>query len=117
MAHTSFVANLKKYKGNLPAAVQEEFLRPDGTLDTRYISSLMEGKITEARFRTLVNAELGTIHFKRGKNENEVTKKMFEEHYVFGTFSDARSWIGYFARVLDLVLTRGKLYEYISPTR
>jgi hypothetical protein len=114
MAHTAFVERLKKHKGKLPAAFQEEFLRPDNTLDTKYISKLLEGNITEARFRSIVNAELGTIHFNRDKNENEVNKEIFEEHYVFGTYPDTRGWIGHFSRVLDLVLTREKLYAYLS---
>ena len=114
MAHTTFVANLKQYNGDLPAAVQEEFLRPDGMLDTYYISKLLKDNITEARFRSLVNSELGTIRFDKKEHTNEVTEDLFKEHYTFGTFPDTRGWIGYFSRVLDLVLTREKLYEYLT---
>lgn len=117
MSHTTFVENLKQYKGNLPAHIQEEYLRADNTLDTKYISNLLESSITESRFRTMVNSELGTINFKRGKNENTVTREAFEELYTFGKFPNVRSWIGYCHRTLGLVLTRESLYEYLTPSK
>ena len=117
MPHSTFIVNLKQYKGSLPPSVQEEYLRADNLLDTQYISKLLKTKITESKFRTLVNNELGTVIFKRTKYSNEVTQEVFDEHYTFGRFPDARAWIGYFHRVLGLILTRGQLYAYITSTR
>jgi hypothetical protein len=115
MSHISFVADLKQYNGRLPAHIQEEFLNLEGTLDTVYLASVQKEPITEAKFRGLVNSELGTIRFEKEKHENQVTPEIFNEHYSFGTYPNVRGWIGYFARVLDLVLTRDALYDYLTP--
>lgn len=114
MSHTAFLERLKQYKGKLPPHVQEEYLRGDNTLDTQYLSKVLGTSITEARFRSMVNTELGTIFFAGGKNDNEVNAELFKEYYTFGTFPDPRGWIGYFHRVFNLVLTREKLYAYLT---
>ncbi len=112
MPFTTFVTKLNIEES---ASKQEEFLRPNCTIDTKYVESLIEGSITEAKFRGIINSVLGRVIFERQNKENEVSIELFKQHYVFGTFPNTRGWIGYFDRVLGLVLTREKLYEYLTP--
>ena len=115
MAIPTFVHSLKDFykEGLLAPHIQEEYLMPQGCLDMKYISDQLDVHTTEPKFKNLVNSELGTIRFTKEEHTNEVSRTLFKENYTFGTFPNVRGWIGYFARTMDLVLTREALYAYI----
>jgi hypothetical protein len=82
-------------------------------LDGKYVGFMQQEKLTDPKFRALVNEELGKISFEKHKNTNEVTEELFFKDYSFGDYINTRSWIGYFHRVHNMVLTREALFGYI----
>jgi len=114
MSHKLFVESLEKYKANLPPEIQQEFLRPDNTLDTKYLSAILNDRVSETIFRKLVNNTLGQVVFSRTECVNEVTKELFVEHYQYAKYPLVRGWIGFFKRTTGKLLTREKLYEFIT---
>lgn len=116
VAIDSFLINLKEQltsEGKLPAALYEEYVLSSGQLNLSYIESLLNERTTKAKFRSAVNSVFGTLIFEKETADNEVSKELFLEHYVPCTYPNANSWIGYFARTMDLVLTKEKLHDYI----
>lgn len=116
MSYKTFIESLElDDNGNLPVHVQEEYLQfSSGMLDGRYIGFIQEEKLTDPKFRAIVNEELGKITFEKQENINEVTEEAFFKDYSFGTYINVRSWIGYFHRVHNLVLTREALFGYLT---
>lgn len=113
MSITTFVNGLS----NPPSSAElEEYLTVQGTFDVKYLSALLKERVTENKLRQLINAKLGKITFDKKNIKNEVTREIFSKHYTFGTYPAVRGWIGYFDRVMGMVLTREKLYEYITET-
>ena len=116
MPSTSFVKELKaQYKnGMFPAHIQEEYIKLDGILDCNYVSQLININLSESQFRCQVNDAIGTVRFKKETHENGVSRDMFFKYYKFGLYPNTRGWIGHFTRIHGLLLTREKLYEYIT---
>lgn len=111
MSITTFVAGLSN---PITDSQAEEYLTISNTFDAKYLSMLVKERVSEAKLRKLINAQLGKITFEKKNITNEVSNELFQEHYSFGTYPDVRGWIGYFARTMDMVLTRSALYEFIS---
>lgn len=108
-----FLQNLKSGK-DVPAHVIEEYQDYKGGFDLSYLQYKCLGKMGKGAFRDLVNSTFGKVTFEKSEVPNEVSKELFEKHYRFGKYKNAREWIGYFHYSTGLLLTKAKLYGYLS---
>lgn len=99
-----------------PEAKRQEFLTSDGEFDLKYVSYITKKSKTASSFKDLVNTVFGRTRFELGTDQSQVSLQLFQQYYSFGKYLNVREWIGYFDRVHNLLLTREKLYEYISKT-
>lgn len=113
MEFTNFLSQLKINGSNLIAYQQEEYLLTNGTIDIKYLSQQLHAYTTREKLNAMLNTTCGRVSFEIKELENEVSQGLFNKHYIFGTYPNVRSWIGYFDRTCGLLLTREALYEYL----
>ena len=98
------------------AATEEEFIikhgRYAGQIDVPYLCR--RERISHGRVRKEIQQVFGKQKFDVEHNPNEISKRQFLEIYEFGEYPNVREWIGHFNRTTDRVLTREKLFQYLT---
>lgn len=109
-----FVSQLKHYinDGVIEPHIAEEYLNNAGELDIYYIQQVTKKRTTGVKLKFMSTELLGI--FTQEDAVNEVTKKEFDAIYRFGKFPNVRSWIGLIFVRSGKLLTREKLFEYLS---
>lgn len=108
------VSDMKAASGGLTAISMEQFLNTDGTVYYDYLATFVSGSkpsIIQGVFDTF-----GVHTFPKVKNTNEVTLEEFQFHYEFAKFPSARTWISEMYNLTGKLLTREKLFEYLSKS-
>jgi hypothetical protein len=103
-------------KQKFEPSIEEEFLVRHGRyadqIDVPYLCRAE--RISHGRVRKEIHNVFGTQVFDTEKNKNEVSKELFLEYYEFGLYPNVREWIGHIYRATGGILTREKLFQYLT---
>lgn len=96
--------------------VEEEYIikhgRLKGQIDIPYLCR--KERISHSRVRKEIQKVFGKQVFDYEHNCNEVSKKLFMNIYEFGLYPNVREWIGHVYRSTESILTREKLFQYLT---
>ena len=95
---------------------EEEYLIPFGNragqIDVPYLCR--RERISHNRVRNEIQKVFGKQAFEVEIRKNEISKTAFMELYEFGEYPNVREWIGHVHRTTGQVLTRAKLFQYLT---